>query len=437
MKKTLLKNLLVINPTSTPPVIENAFVAISGDTIESVGQQEPTGKFDHIYNLKGKIALPGMINAHHHLYSALAVGMPLPKNNTSNFTEILNEVWWKMDLALGRDTSIACFESGMLDSLKAGTTTIIDHHCSPSFIEGALSLLAETGDKFGLNTSISFEISDRNGQSKFEESLEENINTVRKFSNTPYIHPMVGLHASFTLSDSSLKKIRDDLNSLDSWGIHIHVSEDKADEEDAIKRGYRSVIERLQKFDLINENGLIIHGLHMRDSDLDLLDNQNAQLVHNPSSNANNRVGITPNQSIKILKSGLGTDGMQGNMLREGKEGMLIRSSHLSGGVDNVDYMKLLFENNPSIASKLFKCKIGKILPEYQADLAIFDYYPRTPINESTIFGHIFFGLSDLPSDVITRGEFRIKDNEFLGFSEKEIKENASKQAIRLWENLS
>ena len=437
MKKTLLKNLLVINPTSTPPVIENAFVAISGDTIESVGQQEPTGKFDYTYNLKGKIALPGMINAHHHLYSALAVGMPLPKNNPSNFTEILNEVWWKMDLALDHDTSLACFESGMLDSLKAGTTTIIDHHCSPSFIEGSLSLLAETGDKFGLNTSIAFEISDRNGKSKFEESLEENINTVRKFSNAPYIHPMVGLHASFTLSDSSLKKIRDDLNSLDSWGIHIHVSEDNADEEDAIKKGYRSVIERLQEFDLINENGLIIHGLHMRESDLEILGNKNVQLVHNPSSNANNRVGITPNQSLKILKSGLGTDGMQGNMLREGKEGMLIRSSHLPGGIDNVDYMQLLFENNPSIASKIFKCKIGKILPEYKADLAIFDYFPRTPINESTIFGHILFGLSELPSDVITRGEFRIKNNEFLGFSEKEIKENASEQAIRLWGNLS
>ena len=175
----------------------------------------------------------------------------------------------------------------------------------------------------------------------------------------------------------------------------------------------------------------------MRESDLELLDKQNAQLVHNPSSNANNRVGITPNQSLRILKSGLGTDGMQGNMLREGKEGMLIRSSHLSGGIDNVNYMELLFENNPSIASKLFKFKIGKILPEYKADLAIFDYYPRTPIKESTLFGHIFFGLSELPSDVMTRGEFRIKDNEFLGLSEKEIKDNASKQAIRLWENLS
>jgi len=255
--------------------------------------------------------------------------------------------------------------------------------------------------------------------------------------NNPYIHPMIGMHASFTLTDLSLKKIRDNTNSLDSWGIHIHVSEDKADEEDAIKKGYLSVIDRLDKFDLINEKGLIIHGIHMMGEDIKIIERNNAKLVHNPSSNANNRVGITQNQSLNILNSGLGTDGMQGNMLREGKEGMLIRSSHLSGGFDNIDYMKLLFENNPAIASKLFGFKIGKILPGYKADLAIFDYQPRTPIEESNIFGHIFFGLNEPPSDVITRGEFRIKDGKLLGISEKEVKENARFQAEKLWKNFS
>jgi putative selenium metabolism protein SsnA len=443
VKKTLLKNLHVINPTSVPALIENTFVAISGDIIESVSTVEPNGEFDVVHDLLGKIALPGMINAHHHLYSALAVGMPLPKNNPTNFSEILQEVWWKMDLALDHDSTQASFEAGMLDSLKAGTTTIIDHHCSPSYIEGSLTLLAETGEKLGLNTSVAFEISDRNGQEKFEASLQENIDAVRKFSSSPHVHPMIGLHASFTLSDDSLKKIRDAANTLDSWGIHIHVSEDKADEADALKKGYGSVLERLHKFDLLNENGLVIHGLHIKESDLELIQKHNVQLVHNPSSNANNRVGMAPNQNLNKLKSGLGTDGMQGNMLREGKEGMLIRSSHLSGGEDSVDYMQLLFENNASIASKLFSGslagsrKLGYILPEYQADLAIFDYFPRTPITESTIFGHIFFGMSSLPCDVMTRGEFRIKDYQLLDVSEKEIKANAVGQAKRLWSNFN
>ena len=111
MKKTLLKNLHVFNPTSDLPIIENAFVSISGDTIDKVDSKEPTDEFDLVYDLNEKIALPGMINAHHHLYSALAVGMPPPKNNPSSFSEILKEIWWKMDLALDRDSSKACFEA--------------------------------------------------------------------------------------------------------------------------------------------------------------------------------------------------------------------------------------------------------------------------------------------------------------------------------------
>ena len=106
-----------------------------------------------------------------------------------------------MDLALDRDSTQACFEAGLLDSLKAGTTTIIDHHCSPSYIEGSLSLLAETSEKLGLNISTAFEISDRNGHEKIEASLQENIDAIKKFSGTPHVHPMLGLHASFTLSE--------------------------------------------------------------------------------------------------------------------------------------------------------------------------------------------------------------------------------------------
>ena len=433
MSKKLLKNLHLINPCSEPAFIENAFVAISGDTIESAGSSLPAGEYDEIHDLGGKVALPGMINAHHHLYSSLAIGMPLPKNNPANFVEKLKEVWWKMDLALDHDSTHACFEAGLLDSLKAGTTTVIDHHCSPSYIEGSLSMLADTGEKMGLNISLAFEITDRNGEEKFEASLNENLEALEKYSGSPHVHPTVGMHASFTLSDDSLKKIHDAVSSLDSWGIHIHVSEDMADEHDAADRGYGSVLERLNKFDLLNQNALIIHGLHIKETDVNLIGELNAMFVHNPSSNANNRVGMTPNLNLDELGSGLGTDGMQANMLREGKEGMLIRSSHLPGGAASSDYMRLLFGNNPEIASKLFGRKIGRILPGYQADLAIYDYSPRTPITESTVFGHVFFGLSELPSDVITRGEFRIKDRQLLMHSEKEIKANAVTQAEKLW----
>ena len=305
--------------------------------------------------------------------------------------------------------------------------------CIPGSIGGAIRM---NSGCYGYEISdilSSIKILDRNGEEKFEASLKENLDSLEKYSGSHYIHPTVGMHASFTLSDDSLKTIHDAVSALESWGIHIHVSEDMADEHDAADRGYGSVLERLNQFDLINRNSLIIHGLHIKETDVNLIGEHNAMFVHNPSSNANNRVGMTPNLNLDELDSGLGTDGMQANMLREGKEGMLIRSSNLPGGAASSDYMQLLFGNNPEIASKLFGRKIGRILQGYQADLAIYDYSPRTPITESTIFGHVFFGLSELPSDVITRGEFRIKDRHLLMHSEKEIKANAVTQAEKLW----
>ncbi len=176
----LLKGLNLLRPFSETPFLENAFVVIDGDEFMSVGTTEPEGEFEEVLDCGGKFALPGLINAHHHLYSALAVGMPPPAKTPLNFTQILEEVWWKLDLALDHDATKASFGAGLIDSLKAGTTTVIDHHCSPSFIEGSLSLLGDTGKKLGIATGLAFEVTDRNGQELFERSLQENLDAAEK-----------------------------------------------------------------------------------------------------------------------------------------------------------------------------------------------------------------------------------------------------------------
>ncbi len=434
--KILLTNLNLFNPCVEPAFIENANIVVSGEQVESVGVERLLGDFNQVIDFKGKYALPGMINAHHHLYSALAVGMPPPRKTPHNFTDILREVWWKLDLALDKDSTRASFESGLLDSLKAGTTTVIDHHCSPSYIEGSLSLLAETGEALGLNTSVAFEVSDRNGSEKFESSLRENLEAAEKYSDHPYVSPLIGLHASFTLSDASLKQVHDAATKIEKWGVHVHLSEDLADERDAAERGFGSTVERLDHFGLINARSLLIHGVHTKDSDIELIRKRQAALIHNPTSNANNRVGMLSGNRIDKLRGGLGTDGMQSNMLREAKEGMLVRSSHLSGGEPATDYMKLLFDHNPRIATGLFGRKIGHVLPGYQADLAVYDYHPRTAVTPDNVFGHVFFGLDSLPCEVITRGRFRIRERRVLEVSEPEIKATAAGLSKQLWNQL-
>jgi len=433
--RTLLNNCRIINPYGEIPFMENGSILIENGIIKKIGLLNSSTQVDETVDLAGKTVLPGMINAHAHLYSALAVGMPFPAGNPTNFTEVLEQVWWILDLALDKDSTRASYESGLIDHLRHGVTTVIDHHSSQSFINGSLKLLAETAEKLGVNISGAFEMTDRNGEKIFQESLNENISFHRSFDQSNIIRPLIGLHATFTLSDESLQAISDALKVESHWGIHIHTAEDKADQLDAVSRGYKSTLDRLNHFGLLNENSLVIHGIHFVEEDLKIAKDTGAILVHNPSSNANNRVGMTPNETIQQLKSGLGTDGMQGNMLAEAKEGTLIRSGHLAGGAASVNYAELLFKNNPEIATKLFGRKIGKLDPGYAADLAIFDYIPRTEINGNNWIGHTLFGM-EKPSDVMTNGIFRIRNNEFIGINEKDLIKNAENQSQQLWQKM-
>ncbi len=432
---TLLTNARIIDPFGETEYIENGYILIEDETIVKIGAgSAPKIAVESTIDLKGKTVLPGMINAHTHLYSALAMGMPPPKHIPTNFVEILKEIWGKLDLALDKDSAKASFEAGLLDCLRSGVTTVFDHHSSPNFTTGSLDLLVDIAGKFGQNISVAFETTNRNGKDKFNSGLKENIDSINKFCDNPYVHPLLGLHASFTLSDESLKTIYSELKGY-KCGIHIHVAEDKADEKDAILKGYESVIDRLNKFNLINEHSFIIHGIHSSAKDIELLNNTGATLVHNPTSNANNRVGILSNFHIATMNAGLGTDGMRTNMIAEAQQGTLIRSSHLKGGEPAIDYLELLFKNNPAIATKSFGRKIGHLSPGNQADLAIYDYHPRTAITYNNFAGHILFGLGN-PNDVIARGKYRIQDRKFMDVTEAIVKTNAQKQSFRLWNKM-
>ncbi|MEE9574239.1 MAG: amidohydrolase family protein, partial [Candidatus Neomarinimicrobiota bacterium] len=204
----LLINARIIDPFGEIEYVENGYLLIEDETILKIGVgTAPNMVVDGIIDLHGKTVLPGMINTHTHLYSTLAMGMPPPKKIPSNFVEILNEVWWKLDLALDEESTKVSFEAGLLECLRSGVTTVFDHHSSPNFTEGSLELLVDTAEIFGQNISVAFETTNRNSIEKFNTGLQENIDSFNRFKNNPYVHPLIGLHASFTLSDESLKII--------------------------------------------------------------------------------------------------------------------------------------------------------------------------------------------------------------------------------------
>ena len=436
MSRTLFKNLTIIDPNGESSLNLNTSIVCEDGIITEIGSlHSDLSNYHSVFDMNGKFVLPGMINAHNHLYSSLALGMPAPSTKPVNFVEKLQQVWWKLDLALDDASTHASFQVGLMSALQAGVTTIMDHHSSQNYIDGSIDHLVDVASNFGIRIGTAFETSDRNGEKVFESSLQENINSIEKYRSNPFVHPMMGLHASFTLSDNSLNTICNRLKEIDNPGIHIHVAEDKADHEDAVQRGYRSVIDRLNKTGIITKDSLLIHGIHLEHEDFEIIKDKGANLVHCPTSNAGNRVGKLSSQTVENLPVALGTDGKQANMLNEVNQAEIIRSSHLKGPDKNFDYPNLLFKNNSELVSRLFNQKIGRIKIGYQADLVMYEYNQTTELNESNIMSHVFGGFTS-PSDVITRGKFRIKDNKFVNINKEDILANACQESAKLWKKI-
>jgi cytosine/adenosine deaminase-related metal-dependent hydrolase len=256
---------------------------------------------------------PGRVNAHTHLYSGLApLGMPAPEPAPTCFVQILERVWWRLDRALDADTLRASARLYVAEALLMGTTTIIDHHESPNFIEGSLDVLAEAVDALGARALVTYGATDRNG------GLEEGrrgLAECRRFieaNTSSRVRGLVGLHASFTVSDETVRAAADLCRDLDA-PMHVHVAEDHADVSDARDRGYAGPLERLAELGALPEGSIIAHGIYLDAEQVRAAADMGCWFVQNPRSNEGNKVGYA--KSLRASdRVALGTDGWPADM---------------------------------------------------------------------------------------------------------------------------
>jgi cytosine/adenosine deaminase-related metal-dependent hydrolase len=238
---------------------------------------------------------PGLVCAHHHLYSTLARGMPPPPRTPRNFREILEQVWWRLDLALDIDLVRWSARLGAVEALESGTTAIVDHHASPTAIDGSLDVIAEACAEVGVRVVCAYEVTDRNGPEGAKAGLAENERFLRGGGRG-----LVGAHACFTLSDGTLDAVVGLAQDL-GVGVHIHVGEDRLDAGAAA---------RLRP--VAGDDWLLAHCVH---ADPALA----GTIAHNPRSNLNNGVGYA--RPARWAAAGnrvaLGSDGIGAAMLEE------------------------------------------------------------------------------------------------------------------------
>src|SRR5450631_3679840 len=255
----------------------------------------------------------GAVCAHTHLYSGLArYGMPRASPTPETFVQILERVWWRLDRALDAETLRASAQDYVARALLAGTTALIDHHESPYLIEGSLAVLAEVCEQLGMRALLCYGATERNfGHEEAARGLAE----CRRVPASPLIRGMVGLHASFTVSDDSVREAGVLAREL-ATVLHVHVAEDMADVDDARSRGFDGPLERLLALDALVPGSILAHGVHLSRAQVELVGALSCWLVQNPRSNEGNRVGYAGNLRYSN-RVALGTDGWNGDMAEE------------------------------------------------------------------------------------------------------------------------
>jgi putative selenium metabolism protein SsnA len=437
--RQLLRNCVLVKGWGDD-VISDAAILWDGDTIIASGSVEdvlPLAENADVHQAKGKLLLPGLVNAHHHFYSQMAKGLN-PGMPIDGFPQTLDRLWWRLDRAHDAESVRLSARLAALESIKAGTTTVFDHHASPSIIDGSLDIIAEELDSAGLSAMLCYEVSDRNGHAEAKAGLAENLRFATKIRSNKRIKSIVGFHAGFTLSDKTLIGA---LGHPDDEAIHIHVAEDMVDVESSFRIHGVGPLERLKNIGLLSRNSLVIHGIHLPDEELEMIAESGAMLVHNPESNANNSVGRLDLRRAAALgcRIGLGTDGIGSDVLLSLKSAFLL--ARLMDGTPQAGWevVPRLLQQNCKYSAELFKePKRGTLQKGAPADFCLLDYKPTTEINKDNLFAHLVFGAAGKGvCDTVAAGKYLLKDHVAQTIDVEKLRDEAKLVSAALWKRFA
>ena len=440
----LITNGRIVTFGERNEIIEGGAVRVDDGLITDVGpESELTAAYpqEDVVDAGGQLVMPGNICGHTHFYGAFARGMGIPGDAPSDFPQILGKLWWRLDRALLEEdikySALVC----LVDAIKHGTTTLIDHHASPAALEGSLDQIADAVTESGLRASLCYEVTDRNGMDEASAGIAENVRFLRavKELENPLLAASFGLHASLTLSDETLANCVVAAQGLDT-GFHIHAAEGISDQEDSLRRSGKRVVERLHDAGILGPESILVHCVHVDAWEMEILRDTGTWVTHQPRSNMNNAVGVAPVETMLRggIKVAMGNDGFSNNMWAEWKAAYLVHKLwHGDPRRGNgYDIIKMAVTNNAALAGVFWPdAPLGEIAPGACADLILVDYHPFTELTAGNLPWHILFGFeASAVTATMVAGKWLMRDRKLLTLDEEAIAARARELSAAVWE---
>lgn len=440
----LITNTKLITWGPGNQILEGMAVLIQGDRIVKIeNQAEMLRKFPQEEALDGggQYLMPANICGHTHFYGAYARGMGIPGDAPADFTQILKRLWWPLDLALDAESVRLSALVCLVDAIKHGTTTLIDHHASPEFIDGSLDVIAQAVDEAGLRAVLCYEVTDRNGEAGMRAGIAENVRFIRRTRREAVANGRVqatfGLHAGLTLSNHDLDACR--TAAPEESGFHIHVAESNADQLDSLEKSGIRMVNRLAAHGILGPRSIAVHAVHVDDQEVNLLAETKTWVTHQPRSNMNNAVGVSQVEAMMAagVRVGLGNDGFSNSMWEEWKTAYLLHKAWNKDPrrMPASTVVEMAVTNNAALANLFFPdARLGVLAEGAYADLILVDYHPYTPLTAGNLPWQIVFGFHEsMITMTMASGKILMRNRKVLNLDEGAIAEQAIEKAPQVW----
>ena len=444
MTSILVKGGIIVTMDPSQRVLSDHSIIIQNgkfEVIEKTDEIRRDWKVDEVVDASGGIVMPGLICSHTHLYGMLLAGAKLDVHPPSDFTQILQRVWWPVDENLTLDDAYASALVGCLQFLKTGTTTFADTYSGPNSIEGVLDRIARAVNEVGIRGLLAFEATERHSKEEGERGIKENVRFALKMKQELRSRtlPLFSLHASFTVTDELIQSVRE-LASEYAVPITIHTSEGLGDLQHNIERYGKRTLERLRDVGLLASDVVLAHCVHVNDDELDIVAKYRAKIAHNPMSNMLNAVGTAPVPHMlrRGISVGLGNDGYIFDGFENMRAAYLVHRliSRDPNAIDAYTILEMATIRGAQLyglADQLGSIELGK-----KADLIVIkpEMLP-TPLNQDSVVGHLINSITgrDVRTTVVD-GNVIMKDRMVLAVNEEKAQSEAQNAAAGLWQRL-
>jgi putative selenium metabolism protein SsnA len=438
----LIKNGVLVTMDAKRRILEGYAVAVEAGQVVEVDRTENLERKHNraeAIDATGRIVMPGIICSHSHLYGMLLRGASLNIDPPSDFTQILQRVWWPVDEAMNFEDAYASALVACLEFAKSGVTTFADTYSGPNSISGVLDHIARAVGEVGIRGFIAFEATERHSAEEGTKGVQENVRFAENVKPESKARPLFSIHASFTVSDALIRRVKQ-LAQKYHVPITIHASEGLVDLHHNMENYGKRTVERLRDVGLLGPDAVLAHCVNLDEKEIEILRETDTGVAHNPMSNMLNAVGVTP--LLQMLKRnvrvGLGNDGYIFDMFENMRAAFLLHRVYNKNpnAIDPYTILEMATVNGAGLYG--MGKEVGSIEPGKKADMILIkpNVLP-TPLNASSVIGHLINTVDgDDVETVLVEGKPIVKNRKLVTFDEDKAQSIAQAAAAKLWERL-